>query len=216
MSIAVKICGLTSAEAVDAAVAAGAAYGGLVFHRRSPRYLGAEAARALAARMRGRLKIVALVADMDDGELETVIAAVAPDFLQLHGAEDVARTAAIRARFGLPVIKALAVADNADLDAVRGFEDAADMLLFDARPPDGAERRGGHGAAFDWRILAGHSFTKPWFLAGGLSPDNVARAIQLSGARQVDTSSGVESAPGVKDVAAIAAFVAAACPQVAA
>jgi len=216
MTIAVKICGLTSAEAVDAAAGAGAAYGGLVFHRRSPRYLGGEAARALAAHMRGRLKIVALVADMDDGELETVVQGVRPDFLQLHGAEDVARTAEIRARFGLPVIKALAVTDSSDLDAVHRFEEAADMLLFDARAPEGADRRGGHGAAFDWRILAGRAFAKPWFLAGGLAPDNVARAIQLSGARLVDVSSGVESAPGVKDAVAIAAFMAATLPQVAA
>jgi phosphoribosylanthranilate isomerase len=216
MTIAVKICGLTSAAAVDAAADAGAAYGGLVFHRRSPRFVAPEAARALAGHMRGRLKIVALVADMDDAELEAVVERVHPDYLQLHGAEDVARTAAIRARFGLPVIKALAVAESADLAAALEFEKVADMLLFDARAPEGAERRGGHGAAFDWKILSGRAFVKPWFLAGGLTPDNVARAIRLSGAGLVDVSSGVESAPGVKDKTRIAAFIAATRPQAAA
>jgi phosphoribosylanthranilate isomerase len=216
MTIAVKICGLTSAAAVDAAADAGAVYGGLVFHRRSPRFVTAEAAGALASRMRGRLQVVALVADMTDPELDAVVQDVRPDFLQLHGAEDVARTAQIRARFNLPVIKALALAETADLAAAFEFEKAADMLLFDARAPEGAQRGGGHGAAFDWKILSGHAFAKPWFLAGGLTPDNVARAIRLSGAALVDVSSGVESAPGVKDAARIAAFIAATRPQAAA
>jgi phosphoribosylanthranilate isomerase len=216
MTIAVKICGLTSAEAVDAAVDAGAAFGGLVFHRRSPRFVPPEAAKMLAGRVRGRLQMVALVADLGDDELEAIVRDVRPDFLQLHGAEDVARTAAVRARFGLPVIKALAVAESADLAVASEFEKVADMLLFDARAPEGADRNGGHGAAFDWKILSGRSFARPWFLAGGLSPDNVARALQLSGAGFVDVSSGVESAPGVKDAARIAAFVAATRPQVAA
>jgi phosphoribosylanthranilate isomerase len=216
MTIAVKICGLTSAEAVDVAVDAGAAFGGLVFHRRSPRFVPPEAAKMLAGRVRGRLQMVALVADLGDDELEAIVRDVRPDFLQLHGAEDVARTAAVRARFGLPVIKALAVAESADLAVASEFEKVADMLLFDARAPEGADRNGGHGAAFDWKILSGRSFARPWFLAGGLSPDNVARALQLSGAGFVDVSSGVESAPGVKDAARIAAFVAATRPQVAA
>jgi len=216
MTIAVKICGLTSADAVDAAAGAGAAYGGLVFHRRSPRFVPPPAARALAERMRGRVQVVALVADMDDGELDAIVSAIKPDFLQLHGAEDVRRTAQIRDRFGLPVIKALAVAESADLAVAAEFEKVADMLLFDARAPEGADRHGGHGAAFDWKILAGRSFARPWFLAGGLSPDNVARALRLSGAALVDVSSGVESAPGVKDAARIAAFIAATRPQVAA
>lgn len=216
MTIAVKICGLTSLAAVDAAADAGAAYGGLVFHRRSPRFVAIPAARELAARMAGRLKTVALVADMDDDELAAIVEAIHPDLLQLHGAEDVRRTASIAARFHLPVIKALAVAESADLDAAADFAEVADMLLFDARPPEDAARRGGHGAAFDWRLLAGRGFSRPWFLAGGLSADNVARAIHQSGASLVDVSSGVESAPGVKDGAAIAAFIAATRPQVAA
>lgn len=205
--MAVKICGLTSAEAVDAAVNAGAAYGGLVFHPKSPRFVALEQARMLADRMRGRLKIVALIADIEDAGIEAVVKNVRPDVLQLHGSETVQRTAEIRSRFGLPVIKALPVAQASDLDGVSDYEKFADMLMFDARPPKGAERAGGHGAAFDWKLLAGRSFTKPWFLAGGLTPDNVARAMALSGAVLVDVSSGVESAPGIKDTARIAAFI---------
>jgi phosphoribosylanthranilate isomerase len=207
MSISVKICGITTLDAVDAAVAAGADYGGLVFHPKSPRFVALDKAAMLADRMRGRLKIVALIADMDDAGIEALVKSVRPDFLQLHGAETAKRTAEIRARFGVAVIKALPVAEPADLDAVGEYEKAADLLMFDARPPKGATRGGGHGAAFDWKILSGRTFTKPWFLAGGLDPDNVARAIELSGAVQVDVSSGVESAPGVKDPARIAAFI---------
>jgi phosphoribosylanthranilate isomerase len=207
MSIAVKICGITSADAVDAAVVAGAGYGGLVFHSASPRNLSLEQARSLAERMRGRLKIVALIADREYSQIEALVTAVRPDFLQLHGAESARRTAYIRGKFGVPVIKALAVGDASDLAAAAEYESIADMLMFDARPPKGAQRPGGHGAAFDWKILSGRSFAKPWFLAGGLDPDNVARALELSEAAMVDVSSGVESAPGVKDAARIAAFV---------
>ncbi len=207
MSIAVKICGITGAEAVDAAIASGAVYGGLVFHPKSPRFVALDQARVLADRMRGRLKIVALVADMDDAQLKAMIDAVRPDILQLHGGESVQRMAQIRAGFSLPAIKALPVAEAADLDAAQPYEAVADMLMFDAKPPRGAERAGGHGTAFDWQLLSGRSFTKPWFLAGGLNPENVARAIALSGAKLVDVSSGVESAPGVKDAARIAQFI---------
>jgi len=206
-SVAVKICGLTSTGAIDAAVGGGAVYGGLVFHPNSPRNLGLEQARVLADHMRGRLKIVALIADMDDAGIERLMQTVRPDFLQLHGSESARRTAYIRGKFGVPVIKALPVAEAPDLAAAAEYENAADMLMFDARPPRDALRGGGHGAAFDWKILQGRSFTKPWFLAGGLTPDNVARAIALSGAKQVDVSSGVESAPGVKDAARIRDFI---------
>jgi phosphoribosylanthranilate isomerase len=210
MTIAVKICGITSPGAIDAAVEAGAVYGGLVFHPKSPRFVALEQARALADHMRGRLKIVALIADMDDAGIEALIMAVRPDFLQLHGNESARRTAYIRGKFGVPVIKALAVAEASDLAAATEYEDAVDMLMFDARPPKGAERGGGHGQAFDWKILSGKNFAKPWFLAGGLDAGNVARAITLSGAQLVDVSSGVESAPGVKDAARIRDFVIAA------
>ena len=207
MPIAVKICGLTSAAAVDAAVGAGALYGGLVFHPDSPRFVMLDQARALADRMRGRLKIAALIADLDDAGIGEIVRIAQPDFLQLQGQESVKRTGEIRSHFGLPVIKALAVAEPSDFDTVAAYEANADMLLFDARPPKGAQRGGGHGAAFDWKILSGRAFSKPWFLAGGLTQDNVARAVALSGAQMVDVSSGVESAPGVKDAARIAAFV---------
>jgi len=207
MTIAVKICGITSPGAIDAAVGGGAVYGGLVFHPNSPRNLAFEQARTLADRMRGRLKTVALIADMDDAGIERLVTVVQPDFLQLHGSESARRTAYIRGKFQVPVIKALPVAEAPDLAAAAEYENAADMLMFDARPPKDALRGGGHGAAFDWKILQGRSFTKPWFLAGGLTPENVARAISLSGAKQVDVSSGVESAPGVKDAALIRAFI---------
>ena len=207
MTALVKICGLSSSDAIDAAVSAGAVYGGLVFHPKSPRFVALDQARALAMRMRGRLKSVALITDMDDARIAELVKAVAPEFLQLHGSESVQRTAEVRARFGLPVIKALPVGEAADLGVAAGYEKVADMLMFDAKPPKGAQRPGGHGAAFDWKILAGRSFAKPWFLAGGLDPDNVARAIELSGAELVDVSSGVESAPGVKDAARITAFI---------
>jgi phosphoribosylanthranilate isomerase len=210
MTIAVKICGITSPDAIDAAVSAGTSYGGLVFHPKSPRFVTMEQAAVLGTRMRGRLKIVALVADMDDAQLETLVKTVRPDFLQLHGEETVQRVAQIRERFGVAVIKALPVAEVSDLGAAADYEKVADMLMFDARPPKGATRGGGHGAAFDWKILSGRTFLKPWFLAGGLNPENVARAIALSGASQVDVSSGVESAPGVKDAGRIAAFIQAA------
>jgi len=210
MTIAVKICGITSPGAIDAAVGAGATYGGLVFHPQSPRFVVPDQTRALAQQMRGRLKIVALIADLDDAGIETVVGNVRPDFLQLHGSETVQRTAGIRARFALPVIKALAVAEPGDLAAASDYEKVSDMLLFDARPPKGALRGGGHGAAFDWKILQGRNFAKSWFLAGGLTPGNVARAIALSGATQVDVSSGVESAPGVKDEQQIRDFILAA------
>lgn len=207
MTIAVKICGITSAEAVDAAAGAGASYGGLVFHPKSPRFVNPQQARALAGRMRAKLRIVALIADMDDARIATLIAEVGPDFLQLHGNETPKRVAEIRARFGVAVIKALPIAEAADFDIVPAYDAAADMLMFDARPPKGAERAGGHGAAFDWKLLSGRNFRKPWFLAGGLNPENVARAIELSGAQMVDVSSGVESAPGIKDATRITAFI---------
>ena len=208
MAITVKICGLTSVEAADAAARAGATYGGLVFHPASSRNLSLEAAWGIASAMRGKLKFVALVADADNDTLAAVIDAVRPDFLQLHGNESVARTQDIRVRFGA-VIKALPIAEAADLATIAPYDAVADMLLFDAKPPKGALRGGGHGAAFDWTLRKDRSFSKPWLLAGGLNPENVARAIDLSGATMVDVSSGVESAPGIKSPEKIAQFIAA-------
>ena len=210
MSILVKICGINSAEAADAAMRAGADLGGLVFHPKSPRHLSLDAARALAERMRGRLRLVALLADADDATIAAALAAVQPVYIQLHGHETPERTSEVRARFGLPVIKAIAVAEAADFAAVPDYEIAADILLFDAKAPDGAPRPGGHGAPFDWQLLRGRSFSRPWLLAGGLTQANVARAIASAGAPGVDVSSGVETAPGVKSAGLIAEFVAAA------
>jgi len=207
MAIAVKICGITTPDAANAAVAAGAVYGGLVFHPKSPRNLDIEQAATLARLMRGKLKVVTLLADPSDEQLAAVTGTVAPDLLQLHGGENARRVAYVRARFNTPIIKVLPVAEASDLAAAAEYENVADLLMFDARAPKGAERPGGHGAAFDWKILAGRSFGKPWFLAGGLDPDNVARAIEQSGAQMVDVSSGVESAPGIKDPARIQSFV---------
>ena len=210
MSILVKICGINSAEAADAAVRAGADLAGLVFHPKSPRHLSLDAARALAERMRGRLSLVALLADADDATIAAALAAVQPVYIQLHGNETPERTSQVRARFGLPVIKSIAVAEAADFAAVPDYEIAADILLFDAKAPGGAPRPGGHGAAFDWRLLRGRSFSRPWLLAGGLTPANVARAIASAEATGVDVSSGVETAPGVKSAQLIADFVSAA------
>ena len=210
MSILVKICGINSAEAADAAVRAGADFGGLVFHPKSPRHLSLDTARALTERMRGRLQLVALIADANDETISAVTSAVKPDFLQLHGTETLARAGEIRSRFGIPIIKAVAVADVNDLAGAAAYEPVADMLLFDAKAPDGAARPGGHGAAFDWQLLRGRKFAKPWLLAGGLTPANVARAIDSAQAPGVDVSSGVETAPGVKSAALIGDFISAA------
>jgi phosphoribosylanthranilate isomerase len=210
MPITVKICGINTAAAADAAVRAGADFGGLVFFARSPRVLTTDAAAPLAARMRGRLKLAALVVDADDETLARIAAEVRPDFFQLHGQESVARAAAIRASFGIPLIKAFPIAAPDDLAQAAAYEECCEMFLFDTPPAQNATRPGGHGVAFDWRMLKGQRFNRPWFLAGGLNPGNVARAIAVSGAEMVDVSSGVESAPGVKSEQLIAEFVVAA------
>ena len=210
MSVRVKICGLTEPRTVAAAVAEGAAYVGLVFFPKSPRHLEPDAARALAIGVPPGVAKVALVVDPDDDVLEGILRAVPIDMVQLHGAESPARVREIRVRFGLPVMKAVGVAEAADLEAIATYEAVADQILVDARAPKGAALPGGNGLSFDWRLIAGRQWQKPWMLAGGLTPANVAEAIRLTGARQVDVSSGVESAPGVKDPARIAAFIAAA------
>ncbi len=210
MSVQVKICGLTSVEAADAAAKAGADFGGLVFHPKSPRRLGLEEAAFIAGRLRRRSRIVVVVAGANDEEIARIVAGVKPDLLQLHGGESPARTAAVRSRFRIAVIKAFAIGDETDFADVPAYEDVADMLLFDAKAPEAAARQGGHGAAFDWQLLRRRNFSRPWLLAGGLSAENVARAIRTSGAGGVDVSSGVETAPGTKSPDLIRAFVAAA------
>jgi phosphoribosylanthranilate isomerase len=208
MDPVVKICGLSSMATLAAALRAGADMVGFVFFERSPRFVGLDHARDLAAQARGAARIVALSVDPSDRMLAAIVRATAPDFLQLHGAESVERVAEIRASFAVPVIKAIGVAGAADLGRANAYAEAADWLLIDAKPPAGAALPGGNGVAFDWRIARSFAPGRPWLLSGGLDPDNVAEAIARSGARGVDVSSGVESAPGVKDVARIASFVA--------
>jgi len=208
--IRVKICGLRRLADVKAVAAAGAAYAGFVFFAKSPRHLTVDAARPLLLAVPEGLAKVALTVDADDAALDAIVTALPLDMLQLHGAESPERVAQVRARYGLPVMKAVGVADAGDLAAVFEYSLVADQVLIDAKPPKGAAIPGGNGLAFDWRLLAGRRWLRPWMLAGGLTPDNVAEAIRLTGARQVDVSSGVESAPGVKDAGRIAGFVAAA------
>lgn len=208
--IRVKICGLRTEADVAAAAAAGAAYAGFVFFPKSPRHLEVAAARELALAAPVGLAKVALVVDATDAALDAIVEAVPLDMLQLHGHETPDRVAEVRARYGLPVMKAVGVADEGDLAALFDYSTVADQLLIDAKPPKGAALPGGNGLAFDWRLVAQRRWLRPWMLAGGLTPANVAEAIRLTNARQVDVSSGVESAAGVKDHAKMAAFVAAA------
>jgi phosphoribosylanthranilate isomerase len=208
--VRVKICGLTDEAAVAAAAAAGAAYIGFVFFPRSPRAVTPGQAAALARAVPVGIAKVGLVVDAGDDALDSLLAAVPLDMLQLHGQETPARVAAVRARYGLPVMKAVGVATAADLPALDLQARTADQILVDARPSADAALPGGNGLAFDWRLIAGRRWPGPWMLAGGLTPENVADAIRLTGARQVDVSSGVESAPGRKDPARIAAFIRAA------
>lgn len=206
-AVRVKICGLTRPADVEAAVAAGAAYVGFVFFPPSPRSVSPEAARALAVEVPAGVAKVALTVDADDAELGAILDRVPVDMLQLHGGESPARVAETRTRFGLPVMKAVGLREPADLRALDAYAAVADQLLVDAKPPAGAALPGGNGLAFDWRLLAGRRWTRPWMLAGGLSAENVAEAVRLTGARQVDVSSGVERAPGAKDPVRIRAFL---------
>lgn len=210
MSVSVKICGLTSREGAEAVARAGADFGSLVFFPPSPRHLGLDQARSLAALLRGRVRIVTLMVDPTDAQVNEVTAAIAPDLIQLHGKEAPARVAEIARHTKRPIIKALAVADSADIARAHAYEDVADFFLFDAKADPAATRPGGLGAAFDWQLLAGRSFRRPWGLAGGLTPENVARAIRIAGPDFVDASSGVEDTPGKKSPEKIAAFVTAA------
>ena len=206
----VKICGLRDAASLHAAVDAGAAYVGLVFFPKSPRNVSIEEATVLAQAVPPGVAKVALVVDANDTLLDQITAKVPLDILQLHGRETPERVAEIRARYGLPVMKAVGVADESDLAALDVYAQVADQILVDAKPPKDAVLPGGNGLSFDWRLIAGRRWPVPWMLAGGLTPDTVGEAIALTGAAQVDVSSGVEAAPGVKDAALITAFCAAA------
>ncbi len=208
--IAVKICGLTRPADVEAVVRAGARYAGLVFFPKSPRNVSLDAARDIALAAPPGLAKVGLTVDMDDDALDALLSAVPLDILQLHGRETPERVVAVRARTGLPVMKAVGVASAEDLARLDAYAAVADQILVDAKPAPGADLPGGNGLAFDWRLLDGRRWSGPWMLAGGLTPDNVGEAILRTGARQVDVSSGVETEPGQKDPARIARFVAAA------
>jgi len=211
MDARVKICGLSTPETLRAAVEAGADFVGLVAYPRSPRAVAPGRAAALldAAGMGGArpAKVVAVTVNPDDALLQDIAGGMAPDFIQLHGAETPERAGQVRAITGAGIIKCIPVSGPADLDAADGWAGAADYLMFDARTPEGASLPGGMGLSFDWTMLKGRAFVGPWFLAGGLNADNVAQALGASGAPMVDVSSGVESAPGVKEPALIAAFV---------
>ncbi len=210
MQTRVKYCGLTRPEDVEAAAAANAAYVGFVFFPPSPRALTVEAAAPLALLVPQGIAKVALTVDADNVLLDRITDGVALDMLQLHGKESPARVREVKERYGLPVMKAVCVADEADLETLERYLKVADQILLDAKAPKGAELPGGNGLTFDWRLIAGRRWPVPWMLAGGLTPDNVAEAIRLTGARQVDVSTGIERERGVKDAGLIAAFGAAA------
>ncbi len=206
----VKICGLSTPETLAAALAAGADMVGFVHFPKSPRHVPLATAAALTGAVAGRAKKVLLTVDAGDDLLAEAIAAFHPDILQLHGHEPPARVAALRAKFGLPVMKAIGLASAADLAGIGDYEAVADLLLFDAVPGDATALPGGNGRAFDWALLRGRRFAKPWLIGGGLTPETVGQAIVATGALGVDVSSGVESVRGVKDIGKIASFIAAA------
>lgn len=208
MTVTAKICGLTTPETVQAALDGRASHLGFMFFAKSPRDIDPEAAARLAAPARARnVKVCAVTVDPDDALLDRLVAILKPDLIQLHGRETPARARAVAQRTGAGVIKALPISDSSDLTAAAAFETVVDHLMFEGRPPRDAERPGGTGSRFDWTLMAGRRFARPWFLAGGLDPWNVAEAMQLSAAPLVDVSSGVERGPGLKDPALITAFL---------
>ena len=207
MSVEAKICGLNAPDAVGAAVDGGARYLGFNFFAASPRAVCPEVAARLGAGVPDGVLKVGLVVDADDEELARITAGAGIHMLQLHGAERPERVAEVKARYRLPVIKVVPIAGPDDVDGARAYEDAADRLMFDARPPAGASRPGGNALAFDWELIRDRQWRRPWFLAGGLDADNVGEAVRISGARAVDVSSGVEDAPGRKSPELIRAFL---------
>lgn len=209
MGLETKLCGLKDPRSLSAAVAGGAAFVGFVFYPRSPRNLALAEAASLAERVPDGIGRVALTVDPDDEQLSELLRRVPLDMIQLHGSETPDRVAEIRARFGKPVMKAVRIATRADLVEARAYEPVADRLLFDAKPPKAMKNAlpGGNALAFDWRLLAGQRWSRPWMLAGALKAENLAEAVETAGARAVDVSSGVERAPGVKDPALIRAFL---------
>jgi phosphoribosylanthranilate isomerase len=206
MSVRIKICGLRRPEEAAAVANAGAAYLGLVFFEKSPRNVSVATARALSLATPDGLAKVALVVNPSNEDLDHILDQVPIDIVQLHGAENPQRVAEIKSHYGLPVMKAVGIADETDLAAIDDYSDVADMLLVDAKPPRQATLPGGNGLSFDWRLIANRNWMVPWMLAGGLTPENVAEAVRLTGANQVDVSTGVEASPGIKDLQKIASF----------
>ena len=207
MALAVKICGLTRETDVDAAVDAGANLVGFVFFPPSPRSISVARAAELTKRVPKDVIKVALSVDADDALLADITANAGIDMMQFHGSEPPQRVAEARARYRLPVMKALAIAGAEDVDRARRYEAVADWLMFDAKPPRSATRPGGNALAFDWQLIAGESWSKPWLLAGGLTPENVREAVRVSGAAAIDVSSGVEDEPGIKNAGKIRQFI---------
>lgn len=205
--VSVKICGLATVDDVRACADAGANYMGLVFFEKSPRNITIPAARELALAAPLGLAKVALVVNPSDAELDAITGTVPLDMLQLHGRETPERVAEVKARYGLPVMKAVGIADGDDLPKLESYFGVADQILVDAKPPKGGELPGGNGLSFDWRLIAGRRWPCPWMLAGGLTSENVAEAVKMTGAKQVDVSSGVEDAPGQKNAELIQKFV---------
>ena len=205
--VSVKICGLATVDDVRACADAGANYMGLVFFEKSPRNITIPAARELALAAPLGLAKVALVVNPSDAELDAITASVPLDMVQLHGRETPERVAVVKARYGLPVMKAVGIADGDDLPKLESYFGVADQILVDAKPPKGGELPGGNGLSFDWRLIAGRRWPCPWMLAGGLTPENGAEAVKMTGAKQVDVSSGVEAAPGQKNAELIQKFV---------
>ena len=205
--VSVKICGLATVDDVRACADAGANYIGLVFFEKSPRNITILAAHELALAAPLGLAKVALVVNPSDAQLDAITATVPLDMLQLHGRETPERVAEVKARYGLPVMKAVGIADGDDLPKLESYFGVADQILVDAKPPKGGELPGGNGLSFDWRLIAGRRWPCPWMLAGGLTPENVAEAIKMTGVKQVDVSSGVEDAPGQKNAELIQKFV---------
>jgi phosphoribosylanthranilate isomerase len=206
MPLDIKICGLSTPDTLSAALDGGATHVGFIFFARSPRNVTPAEAAALRRAAKGRARAVAVTVDADDAFLDAIVAEMAPDLLQLHGKETPERVAEVKARHGLPVMKAFSVAEKADLDRIAPFRGVADRFLFDAKPPKGAELPGGNGVPFDWTVLAGLDPSNDYMLSGGLTPANVAEAIRLVAPPGLDVSSGVESTPGVKDIGLIEAF----------
>jgi phosphoribosylanthranilate isomerase len=205
--VSVKICGLATVDDVRACADADANYMGLVFFEKSPRNITIPAARELALAAPLGLAKVALVVNPSDAQLDAITATVPLDMLQLHGRETPERVAEVKARYGLPVMKAVGIADGDDLPKLESYFGVADQILVDAKPPKGGELPGGNGLSFDWRLIAGRRWPCPWMLAGGLTPENVAEAVKMTGVKQVDVSSGVEDAPGQKNAELIQKFV---------